>query len=350
MKTDFALPFLNPTEILTVATFHIRRIAAMTIRTDPERLPDALRCRQWSCISFAYECFGKDPCVDDAIVCVADRIRLVTGCPVSQVSMITHYSRALRSLQIALYEPADHNPQDILAATQLLAVYEMLDSLDNDGWSKHVAGAETIIQLNTSITPAKLKQWDIRGCGCALPMFSDALLKGNTTFFRYYPWRELIWAISTKYDDKRPLVYDLMECLTLIPDILLDMDEVSDADTISLDLEFALLDRAHDLKTRMKVALLGSALYEECNQQNTLSFDMFGTCLSALVSLDRIISALCPVQLQLRSSAEDATGELCAQLLQLELGASNSRKDEQILAAFQLAGGPDMSAIQKKDG
>ena len=50
---------LKPAEVLAVATFHIRRIAAMTVRAQPSRLREALRCRQWSCVPYALERFGK---------------------------------------------------------------------------------------------------------------------------------------------------------------------------------------------------------------------------------------------------------------------------------------------------
>lgn len=336
LTTDWAL-FINPTEILSVATFHVRRMAVVSMRSDPEEVANVLRRRQWSCVPFAHNCFGKDPCVDIAIMCVADRIRFLSGSPFSPLSMMKHYEKALRHLQTALDEPAKHHPQDILAAVQLLAVYEMLDSLDNDSWSKHVAGAATMIRTYTTITPEALAKWESRGCGHALPMFGDALMKGDATFFRTYPWRELLWAIFEKLPDPPEGILDLMQCLRLLPSLLLDVDAaVSSNDGIDNELNFALLDRAHDIQYRMRNALGGNQLYTHCNYRELLTnFDFLGTFLAGLVATDRMIAALRPKAIMFE---QDATEELCTQLLQLELGASAQYPPAEILAGFQHAG------------
>lgn len=340
MKTEFAVPLLNPSEVLALATFHIRRIAAIKIRADPQTLAETLRCRQWSCVSFAYNCFGKDPCVDNAIKCVADRVRLITGCPVSRIGMISHYSSALISLQTALNEPSEHTPQNLLAATQLLAVYEMLESLENVSWAKHIAGAEQIIQLNTSSDPGNCKTGDIRGYGCALPLFGDALMKSDVSFFRSYPWRELLWAISISYEDKRAVVAELHQCLLLTPELLLEIDvKMGTSHGINHEVDFALLDKAHELKERLQAALLGRELYTGCSNQSVLAFDMFGICLAALVCVHRTIATLRPAQMALAEAPEDAIGELCAQLLQLELGSSNAGPVKNILITTQQRSG-----------
>lgn len=338
LDEEWALPFINPTEILSVATFHVRRMAAMSMDSKPEGLVDVLRRRSWSCLPFASNCFGKDACVDSAIMCVADRIRYLSGSPCCPVSMMKHYTRALRELQDALYEPESHDPQDLLAAVQLLAVYEMLDSLDNGSWTKHVAGAATMIQAYTTLTPTALEKWESRGCGHALPMFSDALMNNDSSFFRTCPWRELLLAIFAKVPDPPAGIHDLMRCLRLLPNLLLDVDSAS-GQTGGIDNEqsFALLDRAHDLRYRMRSALCGNQLYTSCNYRDILTtFDLLGTFLAGLVALDNIISDLRPKRMTDKID-EDRTGDLCAQLLNLELSASAQCPPEEVLAGFHHA-------------
>lgn len=339
MDSGWSLPFINPAEILSVATFHIRRMTTMSTQSERDGLTNLLRRRQWSCVPYAYNCFGKDPCVDSAVLCVADRIRFLSGSPFSPVSMMRHYEKALKDLQTALDEPEKHHPQDILAAVQLLAVYEMLDSMDNESWSKHVAGAATMIQAYTTITPESLAKWESRGCGHALPMFSDALMKGDVKFFRRYPWRELLWAIYAKVPDPPDGVLDLMQCSRLMPSLLLEVDSALKNEVdMGDDTRYALLDRAHDLHHRTTAALTGNRLYTTCNYQDMLStFDLLGAFLSGLVALDRIIAALTPPQLTLPEAENDETGQLCAQLLQLELGAMVQYPPTEVLAGFQHA-------------
>ena len=337
---NWTLPFINPAEILIVATFHVRRMAVMAMQSELSGLTKALRCRQWSCMPFAFSCFGKDPCVDSAVLCVADRIRFLSGCPFSPVSMMKHYSTALRSVQNAIDEPSEHNPQDVLAAVQLLAIYEMLDSLDNHAWAQHIAGAATMIQTYTSITTERLEKWESRGCGNALPMFADALLSRDAHFFRTYPWRELLRAISAKIVDPPEGIQDLMRCIRLMPNLVLDVDvALSDGEEIGFDHRFGLLDRAHDIRHRIRTALRGNQLYTECYYREMLSnFDFLGTFLSALVALDRIIAALRPASEGSQDEEQDPSGLLCAQLLELELGASAHYPSTEVLAGFQRAG------------
>lgn len=339
MGSDWALPFINPADILSVATFHVRRMAVMSMDTDSGGLTNILRCRQWSCIPFAFTCFGKDGCVDSAILCVADRIRFLSGCPFSPVLMMKHYERALRDLQQALYEPDQHNPQDVLAAVQLLAVYEMLDSLDNEGWAKHVAGAAIMIQKYTVITPRAYAKCESRGCGHALPMVGDALMKGDASFFRTYPWRELLWAIFEQFPDPSDGIQDLMQCLRLMPSLLLDVDAALGCDDVDEASRFGLLDRAHDIQHRMRNALRGNQLYSQRSYRLMFStFDLLGTFLAGLVALDRMIALLRPLQLREHEPELNPTGELCAQLFQLELGASAAYPPPEVLAGFQHAG------------
>ena len=87
----------DPADVLTVATFHIRRIAAMIVRSDPSRLADVLRCRQWACVSTALDRFGKSRCLDSALFCVATKLRQMTGCGTSQLTVLSSYTDALAS-------------------------------------------------------------------------------------------------------------------------------------------------------------------------------------------------------------------------------------------------------------
>ena len=343
LMDEWTLPFINPADILSVATFHVRRMAVMSMTAEPVGLASVLRRRGWSCVPYAYNCFGKDPCVDSAILCVADRIRLLSGSPFSPLLMMKHYEKALRDLQTAINEPEEHHPQDVLAAVQLLAVYEMLDSLDNDSWSKHVAGATTMIQTYTTITPESLEKWESRGCGHALPMFGDALLKGDVDFFRTYPWRELLQAIFGKLDQPPEGIVDLMQCMRLMPSLLLDVDAaLGSKQSADDEVKFGLLDRAHDIRYRMRHALCGNQLYEHCHYKEMLSsFDLLGTMLASLLALDRVISTLRPKEILYRFVEEDVSEELCTQLLQLELGASAQYPPLEVLSGFQRVGALD---------
>ena len=165
---------INPSEILALATFHIRRLAAMTVQIQPNRLVEVLRCRQWSCMSIALDRVGQDPCLDSALVCVASKLGQITCGKALPYPVLSTYSDALQQLQSALQEPETHNHSDLVTSTQLLAVYEMLDSLDNKAWVKHVAGAESL-SLSKLRTPSFTQGRSGVTLSETAAMFADAL-------------------------------------------------------------------------------------------------------------------------------------------------------------------------------
>ena len=56
------------------------------------------------------------------------------------------YEDALLKLQEALRSPKEHEVIDLRTSIQLLAMYEMLRSLDNPGWIQHIRGAKLLTQ------------------------------------------------------------------------------------------------------------------------------------------------------------------------------------------------------------
>lgn len=57
----------------------------------------------------------------------------------------------------------------------------------------------------------------------------------------------------------------------------------------------------------------------------------------ALVALDRVIASLHPIEQRNRQLTEDKTNELCAQLLQLELGAADAYPATDLMRGFQIS-------------
>ena len=322
---------LNPSEVLAVATFHVRRIAAMTVRAHPDRLREALRCRQWSCVPFALERFGRGCyCLDSALFCVAVKLRQITGGTASPFAVLSCYTQALQELQKALQSSKGYSKLDLLATTQLLAVYEMLDSLDNTVWAKHIAGAASLAQ------PAAItgNSESVLTFAQAAPMFTDALLTGNDEFFRRYPWRLIQRSVHQRNLVLPDNYRGLISCLLELPEL---MSAANTPQDLNSPTKFVLLDRAHNLKNRLRNALLQTHLYSRNETRDLESFDTLGMCLAALVALDRLIAALRPVEPRAREAAEDKTSELCAQLLQLELGAAEAYPASDLMAAFQMS-------------
>lgn len=83
------------------------------------------------------------------------------------------YTQALHNLQAALAKPRLYNIDDLRATIQLLAVFEMLDSIDNAAWRQHVNGAEI---LSLSRGHCQTGQAVVRRSAVStLPMVADAM-------------------------------------------------------------------------------------------------------------------------------------------------------------------------------
>ncbi|KAJ8603929.1 hypothetical protein MRB53_041996 [Persea americana] len=141
-------------DALEIAAFHIRRSTAQIVRSQPENILTALRSRR---ISIAPSNASSR------------RVNMiVSGCPYqSRSRMLTSYSRALRLLRAAVMESHElAGVRDVFAASQLLAIYEMLDFPQSDSWIQHISGAATIARLHT------LEKMGSAGVlGHAAPMF-----------------------------------------------------------------------------------------------------------------------------------------------------------------------------------
>lgn len=130
---------------------------------------------------------------------------------------------------------------------------------------------------------------------------------------------------------------ELASSVSDIAELLIDAKLSSRSEKIDSGTRYALLDRAHNLKAHLRSGLLDSDLYSPVGCGGGGSFDRLGLYLAGLVSLDRLIESLRPVQTRAREASEDKTGELCAQLLQLELGAADAYPANDLLSAFELS-------------
>lgn len=125
-KTGFDILALS-----TLAALHTGRATRRAISTDPQRTPSQLIQQiqtqvQWSYLSFLPCRYGHVAYLNDAIDCVVARARNII-CP-SQTTedvVIRAYVKAIRSLQKALDSQSTCASAEVLAATEILGLYEV---------------------------------------------------------------------------------------------------------------------------------------------------------------------------------------------------------------------------------
>ena len=117
----------DPLDISALTTFHTGRITAQILFRNPSHLPQVLRYRQWSYLSFLPSRYGHTACLDDAAHCVVARIQQWTRHPSDPPNnaVLSLYARSLTSLQSALNDPILYLKPEVLCATSILAIYEV---------------------------------------------------------------------------------------------------------------------------------------------------------------------------------------------------------------------------------
>ena len=121
-------------DLSALTSFHIGQIASQTLKAKPENLLGLLKCRQWSYFSYVPGQYGHSKCLDDAIHCIAVRVRQYVGDPGGTPDQyaIQFYQVALRSLQDSLDDPHKPLDPDVLCATEILAIYEVLFAISTN--------------------------------------------------------------------------------------------------------------------------------------------------------------------------------------------------------------------------
>jgi len=115
-------------DLSAMTTFHVGRITAQCLSSEPAQLSAVLQCRQWSYLNYLPPRYGYSACLDDSARCVAVRVQQFLQYPGSppQRKPLLLYSKALRSLQVAIDDSTTYRQPEVLCATELLAIYEVI--------------------------------------------------------------------------------------------------------------------------------------------------------------------------------------------------------------------------------
>ena len=117
-------------DLSALTSFYIGRSAAQFLCTEPSRLVEVLKCKQWSFLDYVPALYGRSKCLDDAIHCVATRLRYfgVTAAGTIPNDVLDCYTVALRSLQLSLDNSKCRLEPDVLCATEILGIFEVIPS------------------------------------------------------------------------------------------------------------------------------------------------------------------------------------------------------------------------------
>ncbi|KAI4186875.1 MAG: hypothetical protein LQ346_005606 [Caloplaca aetnensis] len=313
-----------------LAPLHISPATTQPIRERPSRFLDLIRSRQWSYFSYLPWLYGNTTSLDDAICCVAARVRQwITdpGRPTDRVLAL--YAQAVRSLQRALDDPAQRFHPDVLCATQILSIFQMLDfESHSDVMVTHAAGAAALIQLRGPGRYQSNFEKALFLCQVG-PIITEALLSVSPCFLEGPAWQSLFEEMAL---GKSPLSYfcdDFVKawaCISCVPGLFCRVQSaIGDISADSRATQGRLLRHVLELRARLMTLageqdmLLsdpsGSAqepflLLNEA--QSGIQYDLLGLYATNLIRLERLVVALQPSG---SISSEENAQRLAVQIL-----------------------------------
>ncbi|KAL7791585.1 hypothetical protein V8C37DRAFT_382165 [Trichoderma ceciliae] len=136
-------------DLSQLTSFHISYATASTLANKPTMLTEILGHRHWSYLNYLPGRIGHNRALDKAAACVAARAQQLLVSPSEPVSgyILKLYSSALMALQAELQCPDTCVRPDVLCATELLGIYELLKMSTEYAWNYHSSGATALIKL-----------------------------------------------------------------------------------------------------------------------------------------------------------------------------------------------------------
>ncbi|KAK5046525.1 hypothetical protein LTR84_008328 [Exophiala bonariae] len=157
------------------------------------------------------------------------------------------YGRALKELQLALYDPQRMHSNHVLMACMLLGLYELFEgpAFHSKSWIAHAQGAARLIELRG---PARHQEWDAHHpfLAARIPTIYASILSRQATYLASEDWLSVPWEKQSRtYFDR------LIDMAVQVPGLLEKFDLILDKDQ---DIEFDLLqvlEECKDLQIRM---------------------------------------------------------------------------------------------------
>ncbi|KAI4179545.1 MAG: hypothetical protein L6R41_007782 [Letrouitia leprolyta] len=207
-------------DLSALTALHVGRATAEQLQDKPACLREILRSRQWSYFSYMPWRYGQTKCLDDALCCVAARARQWVanpGSPNGQVLML--YCKAVKSLQTAIDDPVQRMQADVLCATEVLSIFQLLDTERFDSWTLHAAGAANLIRLRG---PERYKTPFEKALFLAQagPIITEATLDAVPCFLEEPAWQQLFQnvvlgkSVFSYYSD---MFVKFWACISAIP-------------------------------------------------------------------------------------------------------------------------------------
>ncbi|KAL8952704.1 MAG: hypothetical protein Q9222_001403 [Ikaeria aurantiellina] len=340
-------------DVLALSGFtdlHTGRATAQPLHEQPDRLHEILTCKQWSYFTYIPSRFGNTKCLDDAVCCVAARVRQwITNPGQPNRAVIELYAKAVKSLQAALNDPSQYILSDVLCATEVLAIFELLDSERLRYWIRHAAGAAALIKLRgpTGYQTGYEQALFIAQVG---PIYTEAMLKASHCFLEEPAWQVTLQTVLLQrnlYLLSSGMILKIWGCISEIPGLYgLVRTALRDSQNLSAEKRHHILSRARDVRTRLMrlgaeenlsvTKSSGPVEYSFLPLKQTgtdMRYEILGVFATNLMKVERLIVCL---DADFAVPMEAHVQQLAMQILDLEQLASRTNPRAVLLLAFKV--------------
>ncbi|KAL8736409.1 MAG: hypothetical protein Q9166_000201 [cf. Caloplaca sp. 2 TL-2023] len=321
-----------------LTSIHVGRTTAQHLHDKPARLLEVLQCKKWSYFDYLPSRFGQTRCLDEAICCVAALVRQWLTAPGRPNHVaLEAYSKAVGSLQVALNDPSLCRHPDVLCATEILSIFELLDSGRDLARTPHASGVATLLEFRgpdgykTDFEKSLL-------LAQAGPIYTEAIHNNAQCFLEEPAWQATYQSILSDKFASMPFAnayVTLWACLYALPGLLRNIRSVVyDPYKTSIATREQLLFRIFDLRSRLmdmgnKNKLTSTKAYGTTKYsfliteeyQSTAGYEILGALAISLVNVERYIAIL---DSSLAVTMEAHTQQLAWDLLDLEKAASKA--------------------------
>ncbi|KAI4271932.1 MAG: hypothetical protein L6R38_006739 [Xanthoria sp. 2 TBL-2021] len=338
----------DPITLSGLTDLHVGRATARPLRDKPGWLREILRCKKWSYYEYLPSRFGQTRCLDDAIWCIAARVRQWFDNPADPSRLALElYSKAVGSLQAALDDPVLCHHPNVLCATEVMTIFELLDSGRDMLSNPYTKGAATLIEFrgpqgyqSDFEKSLLLAQWG--------PIYTEAIQNSTPCFLEEPAWQATVQSIMLERSNYIPYADAYMAiwaCLSEIPSLFRSVKSVvcSTHETPHTVRE-TLLSRAYDLRCLvMDVGAKHSLMFTKVYGIETYSFvlrdeaegteryEILGALATLLMKIERHIVALNP---SLAVTMEKHAQQLAIQILDLARVTSELHPRATLYLAF----------------
>ncbi|UKZ76950.1 hypothetical protein TrVFT333_004666 [Trichoderma virens FT-333] len=332
-------------DLSQLTSFHVGYSTASSLASKPTMLIDILGHRNWSYLNYLPSRIGHNGALDKAAACVAARAQQWLSSPSEPVSnsILKLYASALAALQAELQCPNACLRPDVLCATQLLGLYELLKMSTEHAWRYHSTGATALIQLRgpgrceTDFEKALL----LSHVG---QIFHEALNVNQNCFLSDGPWQAALRSLPTNdnlFSDRSKPIVSLLTKVCRVPQYCHQASQIvcvtrHDTPTDVID---DVVNNLHQL--RIKISLWYEKFFEttieDCPNEmidKDRQHEALGFSFAVSIILNRMLFCLDPVA---NASCEETAQAIASKILMIKAEGLSTVSQAELFMAIKIA-------------